>query len=297
MLLVLFSDVFGQLASLSDILQAESCDLASALQLAASHTKVLVDKRQGSYYEQLWSVASTLAADNGIDMTVSARRVRKAPTKLRNFLVDTSLGHEEIASDVPMGTEQFFRVTVFNPVMDRLIAEMDRRFGEDEMRTPLLKGIAACHPASADFMSMHVLQPLVDAYQLDKTGSLSSQIDVCKLLIASNKPRPTSISDVIVMLTPPDGFPDLRRVLQLALTIPVANVTSERSFSCMRRIRTYVRSSMKEDRLSALSNINIENDLAKNIDFDKMINIFAKMPKLRDCTGVLGSHNVRRLDL
>jgi hypothetical protein len=99
------------------------------------------------------------------------------------------------------------------------------------------------------------------------------------------------------MLTPPDGFPDLRQVLQLALTVPVANVAAERSFSCMRRVRSYVHSSMKEDRLSALSNINIETDLAKKIEFDKMIDIFSRMPNLRDCTGVLGSDNARRLIL
>ena len=99
------------------------------------------------------------------------------------------------------------------------------------------------------------------------------------------------------MLTPPAGFPDLRQVLQLALTVPVANVAAERSFSCMRRIRTYVRSSMTEDRLSALSNINIETDLAKNIDLDELVDIFSKMPNLRDCTGVLGSDNARRLQL
>jgi hypothetical protein len=74
-------------------------------------------------------------------------------------------------------------------------------------------------------------------------------------------------------------------------------VAAEQSFSCMRRIRTYVRSSKKEDRLSALSNINIENDLAKNIDLDELVDIFSRMPNLRDYTGVLGSDNARRLQL
>jgi hypothetical protein len=41
--------------------------------------------------------------------------------------------------------------------------------------------------------------------QLDKTSNLSSQI-ACKLLITSKKPRPASISEVNVMLLPPDGF-------------------------------------------------------------------------------------------
>ena len=289
MLLVMFSDVFCQLAPLSDVLQAERCDLASALQLASSHTKVLCQKREQSFYDKMWPIVVKLAENNGIEMTAPTRRPRKAPSTLRNFLVDSTLGHNEVdVSDQPLGPQQYFRVTVFVPVMDQLVAEMDRRFGADEERTPLLKGIAACHPKSTDFLSMPVLQPLVDAYQLNKTGSLSSQIQVCNLLIASQKSKPKSITDVILMLTPPAGFPDLRQVLQLALTVPVANVAAERSFSCMRRIRTYVRSSMTEDRLSALSNINIETDLAKNIDLDELVDIFSKMPNLRDCTDVLG---------
>jgi hypothetical protein len=73
--------------------------------------------------------------------------------------------------------------------------------------------------------------------------------------------------------------------LNLALSEPVANVAAERLFSCMRRIRTYVRNSIKEDRLSALSNINIENDLAKNIDLDELVDSFSRMPNFRDCTG------------
>jgi hAT family C-terminal dimerisation region len=121
---------------------------------------------------------------------------------------------------------------------------------------------------------------------------------VCELLITSKKQRPVSISDVIVMLIPPtDGFPDLHQVLRLALIVPVANVAAERSFSCMRRVRTFVRSSMKEDRLSTLSNLNIKNDLAQKIDFDRLIDIYARMRTLRDCTGVLGSDNAGRLDL
>ena len=103
-------------------------------------------------------------------MTVPTRRARKGPSALRNVRVDSSLGHREVVSDQPIDAEQYFRVTVFAPVMDRLIAEMHRWFGEDETRTPLLKGIAPCHPASAKFLSMSLLQSLIDAYQLDKTS-------------------------------------------------------------------------------------------------------------------------------
>ena len=45
-LLIIMSDVFSQLAALSDVLQTESCDLASALQLTATHLQLLREKRR-----------------------------------------------------------------------------------------------------------------------------------------------------------------------------------------------------------------------------------------------------------
>jgi hypothetical protein len=57
----------------------------------------------------------------------------------------------------------------------------------------------------------------------------------------------------------------------LALAVPVADVAADRSFQNMRRVRTFVPSGMKEDTLSTLSNLIIENDLAQKIEFDKLI--------------------------
>lgn len=44
---------------------------------------------------------------------------------------------------------------------------------------------------------------------------------------------------------------------------------------------------MKEDRLSAFSNINTENYSTKNIEYLETIDIFARLPELRDTMGVL----------
>jgi len=44
--------------------------------------------------------------------------------------------------------------------------------------------------------------------------------------------KPRDIPDLISKLNPAGGFPDLRRLLQLALTVPIANVAAEEcSFS------------------------------------------------------------------
>ena len=173
---------------------------------------------------------------------------------------------------------------------------MDRRFNDSET-VPLLSSISACHPLSSRFLCMKTLLPLATAYKLDKTGSLSSQIDVCKLLLSKASTPPTDILDVISLLQPPGGFPDLLKVLQLAVTVPVANVASERSFSSMRKIRTYVRSTMKEQRLSTIALMNIESQLAKDIDIDSVVDTFAKLPSLRDTDSALTTVGSRRIPL
>jgi hypothetical protein len=53
------------------------------------------------------------------------------------------------------------------------------------------------------------------------------------------------------------------------MLLPTMVAAERRSFACMRRlIHTFVHRSMKEDTLSALSNINIADDLAQKIDCD-----------------------------
>ena len=74
-------------------------------------------------------------------------------------------------------------------------------------------------------------------------------------------------------------------------------VFAERSFSSMRKIRTYVRSSMKEERMSGIANLTIESEIAKQIDVDEVVSIFARMPSLRENAGDLAPNNARRLQL
>ena len=47
-------------------------------------------------------------------------------------------------------------------------------------------------------------------------------------------------------------FPAIHKVLSIFLTTPVGSVSCERSFSALRRLKIWTRSSMTEDRLSGL---------------------------------------------
>jgi len=65
----------------------------------------------------------------------------------------------------------------------------------------------------------------------------------------------------------------------------------------MRKIRTYIRSTMTEQRLSCIALLSIESELTNSIDVNQLVDIFTKLPSLRDTTGELATTNVRRLEL
>lgn len=72
-----------------------------------------------------------------------------------------------------------------------------------------------------------------------------------------------------------DVFPNLFKLIQVGLTIPISSATCKRSFSSMRRIKNWLRTSMEQAKFTVLSIINIERDLSNTIDKNKIINNFA----------------------
>jgi hypothetical protein len=58
-----------------------------------------------------------------------------------------------------------------------------------------------------------------------------------------------------------------KKLFIIALTIPISSATCERSFSAMKKIKTWLR-------FSDLSILYIEKDISKNIKSDDILNIF-----------------------
>ena len=71
-------------------------------------------------------------------------------------------------------------------------------------------------------------------------------------------------------------FPNVYIAYRLFVTIPIANCESERSFSVLKKIKDVHRSTMGDERLSALSLLTIEKDLLRLINFDDFMKEFAE---------------------
>ena len=78
-----------------------------------------------------------------------------------------------------------------------------------------------------------------------------------------------------------ESTPYLFMRLKLYLTIAVSIASCERCFSKLKLIKSYLRSTMGESRLSALSILCIESDLVETLSFDDIISEFASIKARR----------------
>ena len=71
-------------------------------------------------------------------------------------------------------------------------------------------------------------------------------------------------------------YPNFYVALRTFLTIPVTVASAERSFSKLKLIKTFLRSTMSQSKLSSLAVISIDNDIGRAISYDDLIADFAQ---------------------
>ncbi len=72
-----------------------------------------------------------------------------------------------------------------------------------------------------------------------------------------------------------DLYVNLSIALRLLLTLPITVASGERSFSALKLIKTYLRSTMNQERLSALALISIERSIRRTLNMEDIVTAFA----------------------
>jgi hypothetical protein len=76
-------------------------------------------------------------------------------------------------------------------------------------------------------------------------------------------------------------FPNISMLLKIALTIPVTTCENERSHSQLKLLKTSLRSTMHEERLSGLSLMKIHRQLTEKLSLEELVNRFAQVHQRR----------------
>jgi hypothetical protein len=125
----------------------------------------LKEFRNNSQWNRIYEYVKDVAKLHGIseDLPRPCRR-KQTSKRLRDGIVLESTG----ARDVSSSLSEHFKTTLYFPVLDAMLSELERRFSDKNVMH--MRAVQACAPRSSLFLESNQLAPLADSYGLDKTN-------------------------------------------------------------------------------------------------------------------------------
>ena len=121
--------------------------------------------------------------------------------------------------------------------------------------------------------------PLAEMYSFDK-GVLEMEAKLVKWTLETKELE--HIGDVfLALISLKPAFPEFTKLVRIAMTIAVSTAHCERSFSALKRIKNFLRSTMGENRLMNLAIISIERELSNTLVSDDVVTEFAGLDQNR----------------
>lgn len=77
---------------------------------------------------------------------------------------------------------------------------------------------------------------------------------------------------------------EFSKYIKILAVVPTNSCTAERSFSALRRLKTFLRSTIGQSRLNDVAIIHIHKEIAEKIDLDEIANQFILVNNLRKNT-------------
>ncbi len=284
-LLQVFDQCLGLTNALSQFLQGKQLYLGSALSLVTSTLNTLKSMRDDNHFQLLWQ--GTHDKMTAYDVTVTQERAKSArsskPSKsLAESVILTTLGQRSTdQSNVHNKPDYYtkFRVLYFE-IIDKMTGELERRFEKNDV----FQAVDTLQPSSATFLLFEEMKPLLDMYShlLFDQKMFAAEVVIAKEMILKQELRLSEdvIKRIVEMET---AFPNLSLFCKLVMSFPVASASAERSFSTMKRVKTYLRSSTSDDRLSHLCILSSERELSGQLmtNPNDVIDHFARMKSRR----------------
>ena len=84
-----------------------------------------------------------------------------------------------------------------------------------------------------------------------------------------------SAPEILKFVMDADCYPNVTVAYRILLNVPVTVASAERSFSKLKLLKNYLRSTMSQERLNGLAMWSIEKDILDTIDFNTILNDFA----------------------
>ena len=248
--------------TISKQLQSPTKDLAEICSLIENVVSILEkEMNQDSAIKRVYTKAKSISETFGSSVTLPRAHARNNPE---------FVGKEEL----------FYRKRVFIPYYQWLIEQMNLRFLNHKQKVFTLQKLL---PSQGGKMPLDELQKVIEPMHSLMPFSFSeieAQMKIWEQIWIEKKrkgePIPENAIDSLSLVHyNKDLIPAIFRILQIFSTIPITTATSERSFSTLKRIKTYLRNSMGEERLTGLALISVHGREIQ-LESEEIINEMSK---------------------
>uniref|UniRef100_A0A672HGU4 HAT C-terminal dimerisation domain-containing protein n=1 Tax=Salarias fasciatus TaxID=181472 RepID=A0A672HGU4_SALFA len=268
--LVLQSKILEHTNVVSKLLQSQDADLGTAVKLLDVTIKELTTFRDS--FEDAKRAAEGLSVKWGVNKNFEDVRQRKVK---KHF--------EELSQDERLADpESYYRVQVFTACLDVVISQLAHRFTGLRATVNTFNVIqpdTLCNATDDEL----VLQAnaLVEKYKQDISLEFPMQLVSFRGCLRESIAKVKTIRELTHLLIVENrsissSFSEVCTALLLFLTIPVTVASAERSFSKLKLIKTFLRSTMGQGRLSGLAILSIENARARQLHTKDLIEEFAE---------------------
>ncbi|XP_065939478.1 52 kDa repressor of the inhibitor of the protein kinase [Magallana gigas] len=246
---------------LSKLLQLKSIDLVEAVKEANVVKELLQSERNDdTVWDELYAKAEAIA--NKHDVVIQSPRNAQRQRHRVNVPAD----------NVP----QYYKRAVFYPFLEHLVAEITDRLLVPENRFHA----QALIPSRLQELTNQKQADIAQHYgvHLPHFNQLDEEIKRWKTRWQMSDVKPDNLSTTLEH-TNPVLFPNIYKVLLILITMPVSTASAERSFSAMKRIKSYLRATMRQERFSGLALMHVHKTF--NFDYDEAIRTFIERKKRR----------------
>lgn len=170
--------------------------------------------------------------------------------------------------------EEFFRSHYF-AVIDAAVNGLRTRYTQPGLQRYIgLEKVLTLKGAAAAELPLDIVSATAGYPELC-AESLSTQLRMYEQQGWSR----CSLSDVVTQLNSLQPalrcmFSQMETLVKLLLTIPCSNAEAERSFSCLRRVKTYLRNSMNQERLNHVAVLHVHKERTDDLDLVQIANDF-----------------------
>ena len=233
--------VLSFLGNVTTALQTTDCNLADAYDDVALAKECIRDSRNEDCWKKIWTRVDQIASTVGIAV-IKPRTAR-------------SQQHRANAGTTDQSNSDYYRINVFYPFIDHVIKELETRFSNDHEGLISVQYLVPIYLSQLTRDRIDLIEGYYNKFlMLEEKENFGMEILKWKKCYEAKaiRDKPKSAIEAFSQCSP-QTFPILHKIFMIFLTTPVGSVSCERSFSALRRLKLWTRSSMTEDRLSGLA--------------------------------------------